>query len=66
MLRSRAIVIVVVPLPPDQSFASDNAAGAHPRVIEALRGQIALAERRHPEVDERVRELRPAETTRVL
>jgi threonine aldolase len=37
VLRSRAIVIVVVPLPPDQSFASDNAAGAHPRVIEALR-----------------------------
>jgi threonine aldolase len=33
----RAIVTVVVPPTPDQSFASDNAAGAHPRVIEALR-----------------------------
>ena len=28
---------VVTPTPPDQSFASDNAAGAHPEVIEALR-----------------------------
>jgi threonine aldolase len=27
---------IVIPEPPDQSFASDNAAGAHPRVIEAL------------------------------
>jgi len=27
----------VTPPPPDQSFASDNAAGAHPRVIDALR-----------------------------
>lgn len=34
---SRAIVTVVMPPPPDQSFASDNAAGAHPRVIDALR-----------------------------
>ena len=33
----RAIVAVVTPTPPDQSFASDNAAGAHPEVIEALR-----------------------------
>jgi threonine aldolase len=32
-----AIVTVVMPQPPDQSFASDNAAGAHPQVIEALR-----------------------------
>jgi threonine aldolase len=30
-------VAVVTPTPPDQSFASDNAAGAHPEVIEALR-----------------------------
>jgi threonine aldolase len=34
-------VIAVVPLPPDQSFASDNAAGAHPEVIEALRAANA-------------------------
>jgi threonine aldolase len=27
---------LVIPPPPEQSFASDNAAGAHPRVIEAL------------------------------
>jgi threonine aldolase len=33
---SRAIVTFVAPPPPEQSFASDNAAGAHPRVLEAL------------------------------
>jgi threonine aldolase len=39
----RAIVTVVTPPPPDQSFASDNAAGAHPQVIEALRAANAGA-----------------------
>jgi threonine aldolase len=37
MVCPRAIVAVVIPTPPDQSFASDNAAGAHPEVIEAVR-----------------------------
>jgi threonine aldolase len=36
-VHENGIVTVMMPPPPDQSFASDNAAGAHPRVIEALR-----------------------------
>jgi len=43
-LASSSVLVdrtVVTPQPPYQSFASDNAAGAHPQVIEALRAANA-------------------------
>ena len=35
------------------------------RVVEALRGQVALAKRRHPKVDERARKFRTAQAARM-